>query len=139
MKNLLDLIGRILLSFIFLYDAFDSIFYIKATRETMISYGLTWRTDLLLYGGIFVLVLGGLMLLAGYRTRLAVILLLMYWVPVTLIAHSFWNYSEPERRIEAILFMKNLAITGSLLLVWANGTGKYSIKRLFATTRVPGA
>jgi putative oxidoreductase len=35
--------------------------------------------------------------------------------------------------------MKNIAITGGLLMVWVNGAGRYSIKRLFATFRVPNA
>jgi len=33
--------------------------------------------------------------------------------------------------------MKNLAIMGGLLMVVVNGSGKYSVKRLFATTKVP--
>lgn len=139
MKDLYDLIGRILIAFIFLYDAFDSIVYFRETKATMAEYGLTWQPDLLLYGGIFLLVLGGVLVLIGYRPALGAGLLLLYWIPVTFIAHSFWNDPEPERRLQAILFMKNLAIAGGLLIILVNGSGKYSIKRLFATARVPGA
>ncbi|HMO38014.1 MAG TPA: DoxX family membrane protein [Saprospiraceae bacterium] len=138
MKNLVDLIGRILLSFIFLYDAYDSIFYFKATKDKMTIYGLTWNQDLLLAGAIFLLLLGGLLVLFGYRARLGAVLLLLYWVPVTFIVHSFWNDPEPERRLQAILFSKNLAIIGGLLMIWANGTGAYSVRRILATTRVRG-
>jgi len=35
MKDIIDLIGRILLSFIFLYEAYDSIFYFKETKKVM--------------------------------------------------------------------------------------------------------
>lgn len=138
MKNLVDLIGRILLSFIFLYDAYDSIFYFKATKDKMTFYGLTWNQDLLLTGAIFLLLLGGLLVLFGYRARLGAVLLLLYWIPVTFIVHSFWNDPEPERRLQAILFSKNLAIIGGLLMIWANGTGAYSVRRILATTRVRG-
>lgn len=116
----------------------------------MTNFGLTWNQDLLLLGAIFVLVLGGILLLLGYRSGFGVVLLLMYWVPVTFIVHSFWNdpfdclvniscgdLQEPYRRIQGVLFMKNLAIIGGLLMVWVNGSGRFSIKRLFATTRVP--
>lgn len=78
------------------------------------------------------------MLLFGYRARLGAVLLLLYWVPMTFIAHAYWQYEEPARRLQALLFTKNIAIMGALLLVWANGTGKYSIRRILATTRVPG-
>ena len=138
MKNVVDLIGRVLLSVIFIYDAYDSIFYFKETKEKMTAFGLTWQQDLQLYLVIFLLILGGTMVLFGYRAKLGAVLLLLYWVPATFIVHSFWTYPEELRRLESIMFMKNLAIIGGLLMVWANGTGKYSIRRLFATTRVPG-
>ncbi len=137
MKDIIDLIGRILISFIFLYEAYDSIFYFKETKEAMTSYGLTWNQDMLLLGAIFFLTLGGVLLLIGYRAGLGAVLILIYWIPVTFIAHSFWNDPPEVKRLEAILFMKNLAIIGGLLVVYVNGSGRYSIKRLFATTKVP--
>lgn len=139
MKDFFDLIGRIFIAFIFLYEAYDSIFYFKETQATMTAYGLNWNQDLLLYGAIFLLVVGGILVLIGYRAGLGASLLLIYWIPVTFIVHSFWNDPEPTRRLQAILFMKNIAVTGGLLIVLANGSGKYSIKRLFATAKVPGA
>jgi len=151
MKNIVDLVGRLFLAFIFLYEAYDSIFYFKDTKEAMTSYGLTWNQDLLLIGAILVLLLGGTLLLIGYRVQLGAMLLLMYWIPLTFIIHSFWNdpvdclvltdcygTTQELRRMQSILFMKNLAIAGGLLMVFANGTGKYGIKRLFATAKVPG-
>lgn len=139
MKDVLDLIGRVLISFIFLFDAFDSIFYFKDTRETMIIYGLTWHPDFLLISGILILLLGGTLVLIGYRSGFGAILLLLYWVPVTFIVHSFWNDPEDIRRLQSVLFTKNLAIIGGLLMVLVNGSGRFSVRRLFATSRVPGA
>ena len=139
MKDILDLIGRVFIAFIFLYEAFDSIVYFKETKAKMVEYGLTWNEDMLLYGAIFLLVIGGTLVLIGYRSGLGATLLLLYWIPVTFIVHAFWKEPEPQHRIEAIMFMKNVAIIGGLLIVLVNGSGKYSIKRLFATARVPGA
>lgn len=140
MKHIFDLLGRVFLSFIFFYEAYDSIKYFKVTKEIMTSYGLTWRQDMLLYGAIFFLILGGALLLTGYRAKLGVILLLCYWLPVTFIVHDFWTLPPgPEHRMEGIFFMKNIAITGGLLMVFANGVGKYSVRRLFATFHVPNA
>ena len=155
-KNIVDLLGRTFLAFIFLYEAYDSIFFFKETQLKMGFYGLTWNQDMLLYGAIFLLVLGGLMVLFGYRASLGAFLLLLYWVPVTFIVHDFWNVpfdctvniscpqiqvesQEIYRRMQGVLFMKNLAIIGGLLMIWVNGSGRFSIRRLFATTKVPGA
>ena len=103
----------------------------------MTEYGLSWNQDLLLFGAIFLLTMGGLMVLLGYRSTLGAIMLLLYWVPVTLIVHDFWNRTtNPDFRIQSILFMKNFAIIGGLLMLVGKGSGRYSIRRLFATTRV---
>jgi putative oxidoreductase len=154
-KHIAELTGRVLLSFIFLFEAYDSVFFFKETKLKMEFYGISWNQDMLLYGAIAFLILGGIMVLLGYRASLGAFLLLIYWIPVTFIVHDFWNvpYScnmhinctelnieteELYRRLEAVLFMKNLAILGGLLMILVNGSGKYSIRRLFATTKVPG-
>ncbi len=137
MKDITDLIGRILISFIFLYEAYDSIFYFNETKETMTAYGLDWNQNFLLYGSIFLLLVGGLLVLFGYRSSLGAFLLMLYWIPLTFIVHSYWNDPPDQQRLQAILFMKNLAILGGLLMVLVNGSGRFSIKRLFATTKVP--
>ncbi|MEZ5042709.1 MAG: DoxX family protein [Saprospiraceae bacterium] len=137
MKDLADLIGRILVSIIFLVEAYDSLTYSQQTKNTMAEYGITWQPDLLLVGSIFVLALGGILILIGYRSSFGALLLLLYWVPVTFIVHSFWNDPAELQRQESIAFMKNIAIMGGVIIIWVNGSGRYSVKRLFATARVP--
>ena len=137
MKDGIDLIGRIFISFIFLFEAYDSIKYFGATKESMDDYGLVWNQDLLLGFSIFILILGGILVLIGYRSSFGAVLLLLYWIPVTFIVHSFWNDAAQFRRVESMAFMKNIAIMGGLLMILVNGSGRYSIRRLFATTRVP--
>lgn len=136
MRDITDLIGRIFLSAIFLFEAVDTTLFFEKTKITMTQYGLTWNQDMLLYGAIFLLLTGGLMVLTGYRSTLGAILLLMYWVPVTFIVHDFWTYPRELVRLQSIFFMKNIAIIGGLLMLVGKGSGRYSIKRLLATTRV---
>ncbi len=136
MKDIFDLIARILIACIFLFEAYDSIVFFKSTKELMTAYNITWQQDLLLSGAIFLLLLGGILILIGYRSGLGAILLLLYWVPVTFILHSWWNDPVELQRIESINFMKNIAIIGGLLMIYINGSGRYSIRRLFATTKV---
>lgn len=156
MKHIVDLIGRVLISFIFFYEAFDSFVYFHKTAQKMEYYGLTWNRDYLLYASMVLLLLGGLSVLTGYRAKLGAFLLLLYWVPLTFISHDFWNVPQScsfrfdcqdiglqgedlYRRLQGFFFMKNLAIIGGLLILLVNGSGKMSIRRIFATTRVPGA
>lgn len=137
MKDIIDLIGRIFICFIFFYEAYDSIFYFKDTLANMHEYGLTFRPRLLLYASVFLQISGGILVLIGYRSGFGALLLLLYWIPLTFIIHSWWNDPVEIQREQAVLFMKNLAIAGGLMVVVVNGSGRWSVKRLFATTKVP--
>ena len=137
MKNVLDLIARIFLACIFLFEAYDSIAYFKQTKETMTEYGFTWNQDVLLVCTIIGLLIGGILVLIGYRVGLGALLLLLYWIPVTFTVYSFWNDPDDYRRLHSIIFMKNVAIIGGLLMLIVNGSGKFSVKRLLMVTRIP--
>ena len=137
MYHVFDLVGRLLLSAIFIFEAIDSIMYAEQTKTTMADYGILWKPDLLLYLSIVMLVVGALMLLIGYRVKFGVWLLLLYWIPVTCIVYSFWNDPVEIQRLNAIFFMRNIAIAGGLLIVAAHGAGKYSIKRLMQVSKIP--
>jgi len=138
MKDIFDLLGRILLSFIFFFEAYDYFAYERMNKEAMTIYGLTWNQDFFLYGAIFLLLVGAISLLLGYRMRTGAVLLLIYWIPLTFIVHDFWT--EPadsvEYRLQSILFMKNIAIMGGLLIAATHISGKYRLRRIFATTKL---
>ncbi|WP_420461007.1 DoxX family protein [Neolewinella sp.] len=138
MKDIFDLLGRVLLSFIFFFEAYDYFAFEQLNRQAMTIYGLTWNQDFFLYAAILLLVLGGLMILLGYRMRLGAILLLIYWVPLTFVVHDFWTEAvgTEEYRLQSLFFMKNLAIMGGLLLAATHVSGRWRLRRLFATTRV---
>jgi len=136
MKDKVDLIARIFLSLIFLWEAYDTIKYYKSSKESMNGYHITWNQDFLLCSAIFLMIFGGVLILTGYRSKLGAVLLLLYYIPATFIIYSFWNDPPELYRVNSIQFMKNLAIIGGLMMVFVNGAGRYSIKRLFATTKV---
>ncbi|MFK7809093.1 MAG: DoxX family protein [Saprospiraceae bacterium] len=137
MKDIVDLIARICLALIFLWEAWDSIAHYQATKAAMDGYNITFAQDFFLVAAIILMIVGGALLLTGYRSGFGAILLLLFYIPSTFIIHSWWNDPIEIQREQSILFMKNIAIIGGLLMVYVNGSGRYSIKRLFATTRVP--
>ncbi len=136
-KDLLELLGRACLATIFVFQAYDSIAHFSETKASMDRYGITWNQYFLVRAAIVFLILGALMLITGYRAKFGAWLLLAYWLPVTFLVHDWWNVAEPrDRHFQSILFMTDLAVIGGLLMVAVNGAGRYSIRRLFATTRV---
>lgn len=157
MKDIMELLGRALMSVIFFFEAYDKIFFMTDTRKHMTEMGVMWNQywllhnqNWLIYCAGFCLIFGSTLLLVGYRVGFAVFLILLYWVPLTFMFNHFWDYAYNDdgsadatrlaahdiRRSYALHFMKNIAIVGGLLLLYVNGSGRYSVKRLLATTRV---
>lgn len=136
MKDMVDLLGRIFISMIFLYEAYDSIVFFNSTKKTMTEYGLVWQQDTLLVLSIIGLILGGLFVLIGFQARLGAAMLMIYYAVVTFTLYSFWDDPQPLQRINAIHFMKNMAIIGGLLIIMVNGSGRYSVKRLLSYTKL---
>ena len=137
MRDYVDLLARIFIAFIFLYEAYDSIVFFKNTKETMTAYGITWNQDLLLIAVIFVLILGSIMILIGYYASVGAFLILLYWIPFTLIVYSFWNDPLELRRVNSLYFMRNAGTASALLLLIVNGAGRFSVRRIFHVLTLP--
>jgi len=137
MKDYVDLLARICVSFIFLYEAYDSIVFFKNTKETLTAYGIHWNQDILLIGLIFILILGGVLILIGYYASIGGFLILLYWLPFTFIIYSFWNDPEDIRRLNSLYFMRNMGVAAALMLLMANGAGRFSVNRVIHTLKLP--
>lgn len=137
MKDIFELMGRIFIAFVFIYEALDALVFYEKTKATMTAYGVVWQQDIVLTTLIFILIIGGILVLIGYYASLGSALLLLYWLPYTLIVYSFWDDPLELKRLHALYFIRNLALCGGLMLLLANGAGKYSIKRLLFIMRLP--
>jgi len=131
MKDIFDLIGRILLSATFFLAAYQYIIEVDTIKISMVEHGISWRPVLLLRGAIFCLILGSLLMLLGYRAKLGAILLLAFMIPITIIFYTN-NLSDP---LQQTMLVKNIAIIGGLMMIFAHGSGKYSVRKLLASTK----
>jgi putative oxidoreductase len=123
MNNLAALAGRILLALIFLQSGIEKFVYYSGTLGYMTKAGLPFPQVLLVASGIIETACA-LALIVGWKTRFAAIGLAIWMIPVTLIFHN------PAGGQEAMIhFMKNVAITGGLLVLFASGPGVWSLGR----------
>lgn len=70
---------------------------------------------------IVFLIVGSLMVLAGYYARIGALLLAVFLVLATYYFHPFWKTPDDEKMM--IDFMKNLGLFGAMLFIIANGSG----------------
>lgn len=124
-SNLASLVARVFLSAIFISAGLSKIGAgYEGTQAYMAMMGVP---ALLLPLVIATEVLGGLAVLIGFKTRIAAFLLAGF----TLLA-AFFFHSDFTDQMQNILFMKNIAIAGGLLLLVSHGAGGFSIDRLRA-------
>ncbi len=120
------LVGRILLSLMFIISGWGKITGFAGTAGYMASKGMPFP-QLLLVGAIIVELGGGLMLLFGWNTRLAALAMFLFIIPTTLIFHNFWAADAASVQNQMIHFMKNVTIMGGMLYVMAFGAGPLSL------------
>ena len=119
MEKYVNLVGRILLAHIFLLAGINKITGYSGTQGYMEAMGIP---GMLLPLVILLEIGGGLALIAGWQTRLAAYALALFCIVSALIFHS--NLGD---QMQMILFMKNWAMAGGLLVLAANGAGAFSL------------
>ena len=123
MDSIAALAGRILIAVIFLLSGIDKVTHYAQTLGYMTKAGLPFPEALLIIS-IVVEIGCALALIVGWKTQLAAIGLVIWMIPVTLLFHN------PAAGQEAMIhFMKNVAITGGLLVLFASGPGAWSLGR----------
>jgi putative oxidoreductase len=119
MEKYVNLAGRVLLAHIFLLAGINKITGYSGTQGYMEAMGVP---GMLLPLVILLEIGGALALIAGWQTRLAAYALALFSIVSALIFHS--NLGD---QMQMILFMKNWAMAGGLLVLAANGAGAFSL------------
>jgi len=115
------LAGRVLLSILFITAGYGKLTAIGGTAGWFASIGLPMPTITTVVVGLVEL-LGGLAILLGFKTRIAAIVLAVFTLAATAVAHL--DFSQAGN---ALMLQKNLAITGGFLLLAVFGAGSLSL------------
>jgi putative oxidoreductase len=122
------LLGRVLLSLIFVISGAKKIATFAGTAGAIASKGLP-AAEILAALTICVELGGGLLLLIGLKARWAGLALAIFTILASVLFHNFWAMTGPEAMNNQIHFMKNIAIVGGMLMVVAFGPGRFSIDK----------
>lgn len=122
------LIGRILFSAVFIGSGINHLRNSAAVGQYAASAGVPSGHAIAIVTGLTILI-GGLMVLLGFKGRIGAILLVLFLVPVSFIMHRFWGVSDPMVAAnQQAHFMKNIALAGAALMVIYFGTGALSLR-----------
>ena len=125
-KDVVALVGRVLLAFMFVFAGFGKITGYSGTAGYMASVGMP-LVGVLLPLTILVEFGGGIALLVGWKARWAALALAAFTLLASVIFHNFWTMAGEAAMNNTLFFYKNVAVIGGLLMVWAFGPGRFSI------------
>ncbi len=123
-ENYSALIGRLLISVLFLMAGLSKISGYVSTQGYMEAMGVSGS---LLPLVIILEVIGAITIIVGFKTRFTALLLAGFSVLSACIFHA--DFTD---QMQTILFMKNIAISGGFLLLIANGAGTFSVDAVLA-------
>jgi putative oxidoreductase len=120
------LIGRLLLALMFLLAGLSKLGGLEGTAGYIASKGLP-MAQVLAIATVALELVAAVMLIVGWQTRWAALALAAFTLLATVLFHNYWAMPADQQMMQELMFMKNLAITGGLLVLFAFGPGSLSL------------
>ena len=117
--HIVELIGRILLSALFLMEGIGKIFMQENVVMYIEDYGVP---GVLFIPAVIVEILFPLFLIIGYKTRLTALVMALFTFTVAIIFHT--DFTEGT---QMVFFLKDLAIAGGFMIIFAYGPNRISL------------
>ena len=117
--HIVEILGRLLLSAIFLINGIGKIFNYEGTIQYMENFDVP---SYLIIPAITVEILFPILLIIGYYTKFSALVLSLFTLVLAVIFHTDFS-----NQMQLISFLKNIAIAGGFLIIFVYGPGKYSL------------
>jgi putative oxidoreductase len=124
------LFGRIAIAAVFIPSGFSKLMNLDGFIASLDGRGVPMASILGPLGAMIEF-LAGIAVLVGIHVRFASVLMILFTVAATLIAHRFWEFEGAARTTQQSQFFKNLAIVGGYVFLIVNGGGRYCVDRLW--------
>ena len=117
--HIVEILGRLLLSAIFLINGIGKIFNYEGTIQYMENFDVP---GYLIIPAITVEILFPILLILGYYTKFSALVLSLFTLALAVIFHTDFS-----NQMQLMSFLKNIAIAGGFLIIFVYGPGKYSL------------
>jgi putative oxidoreductase len=124
MTNILDLIGRVFISLVFLLSGFNKIGNYEETVGWMESLGMP---GIFLIPAIALEIIAPISIIIGYKVKISAALLSLFCIATAIIFHNDFS-----NQMQFISFMKNIGLAGGFLFLAINGAKDFSLDKKFS-------
>jgi putative oxidoreductase len=122
------LLGRLAMAAIFLPSGYNKLMGLDGFAASLANRGVPLAYALAIIGA-GIEFFGSIAIAVGFKTRYAALLMGIFTIAAALISHRFWGLQDAARAAQYTQFMKNVAICGGFLCLFAAGPGRYSVDR----------
>lgn len=123
LSNILDLIGRIFISAIFLLSGINKIGNYESSHAWVESLGIP---GILLIPAIVLEVVAPILIIVGYKVKISAGMLSLFCIATAVIFHTDFT-----NQMEFISFFKNIGLAGGFLFLSINGAKDFSLDKKF--------
>ena len=121
MIKALDLFGRVLISALFFLNGIFKINNYEGTISWMESFGLP---GILIIPAIALEIIGPILIVIGYQTRIAAAALSLFCLATAIIFHN--DFAD---QVQLTAFLKNIALAGGFLFLVVNGAKGFCLDK----------
>tara|TARA_B100000401_G_C52327146_1_gene494572 strand:- start:152 stop:538 length:387 start_codon:yes stop_codon:yes gene_type:complete len=121
MVNLIDFIGRLFISSVFLLSGYDKIMNFDSTVNWMEGFGVP---GFLLWPTIILEILLPICIIIGYQFRISAIALALFSIATGIIFHSDFT-----NQMQIIALLKNLGLAGGFMFIAIHGTKDWALDK----------
>ena len=125
--HIVEFLGRVLLSTLFLVEGIGKISIQEDVMMYMEDYGVP---EILFFPATILEILFPLLLIVGYKTKWAALIMALFTFTVAIIFHT--DFSEG---MQMVFFLKDIAIGGGFMIIVAYGPGKISLDHYFRSKK----
>jgi putative oxidoreductase len=120
------LVGRILLSLVFLNAGYRKLMAVAASAGYFAKLGFP-MPEVMVWVAIAVELGGAILLIVGWKTRWVAWLLALFTLIASFAAHRFWEVDAAQYANQMNHFLKNIAIIGGFIILATTGPGALSV------------
>jgi putative oxidoreductase len=125
-QNAFALIGRVLIALLFIPSGWGKIAGFSGLVGFISSKGVP-LPEVCAAIAIAVELGLGILLLVGFQTRWAALMMAIFVLVISPIFHNYWAVPDAQVMMQKMNFFKNMAIAGGLLAFAAFGGGAFSV------------
>jgi len=133
-QDVILLLGRVALGAIFVKSGLQKLMALSAFAASLAGRGVPQSSVWAVIGATVEFV-GGLLVVTGFRTRDASLLMILFVIVATGISHRYWELADAAARLQESQFFKNLSIIGGFLLLVVTGSGRFGLDALLQRRR----